>query len=263
MNIKFKVFLLVVFVVDIGSITVSATHSLKKSPTTQNVISSKKMALVYKGPGSCVEECSEAAAHAARLAGYESQFVGPNEDNAELFKNAAIWIQPGGESIIVSKNLNKKLIKLVQDFVFQGGAYVGFCAGGFLATDVIDDTEHHGFGLIKAESKSFDPGDESARFLNIKWNRKMRNIYWEGGPYFDIPKKEKDSVHIIAEYPNGTPFSIASRFGKGTVIVTGGHPEAPKWWEDDIGFKDADGIDNDLAAEMISNAIEGRMIKSQ
>lgn len=256
MNMRVLTYLLV-FLIYTDSKSEDLNNSLLALRTIKNSSIHKKIALVYKGPGSCLEGCSEAAAKVANMAGFTSVFVGPEQDNSELFKEAAIWIQPGGESITVSLKMNKKLKKLIQKFVFSGGAYVGFCAGGFLATEKIDNTYYSGFGLIKAKSRSYDENDESPRFLDFKWNQKQRKIYWEGGPYFVVSKENKNSVHILAEYSNGASATIASYFGKGTVIVTGGHPEAPKWWADDTGYTDADGIDNDLAVEMILKATKG------
>jgi glutamine amidotransferase-like uncharacterized protein len=242
MNLKFLICLFVVSFISLDS---------------KSEITKKKIALVYKGEGSCIEGCSEAVAKMAQLAGYKTQYVGPDQDNSELFKNAAIWLQPGGESLVVDKKMNPKLKKLIQNFVFQGGAYAGFCAGGFLATKRAHAPDNFGFGLIKAKSSYYDEHDRRAKFFNFNWNKKKRKIYWEDGPYFEISKDNKDKVHVFAEYLNGTAASIAAHYGKGTVIITGVHPEAPDWWENDIGHHDTDGSDNDLAVEMITKAIKG------
>jgi hypothetical protein len=48
---------------------------------------------------------------------------------------------------------------------------------------------------------------------------------------------------------------LFEKFGKGKVVVTGAHPEAPAWWSDDEGVTDQDDIDHDLAVEMVLKAI--------
>ena len=78
-------------------------------------------ALVYKGPGSCPEDCSKAAAEMARMAGMNPVYVGPDETRAEIFNDAVVWIQPGGKSSEVSKTMNAILKQLIREFVFRGG----------------------------------------------------------------------------------------------------------------------------------------------
>src|SRR3954463_13790060 len=86
-------------------------------------------ALVYKGPGSCEDGCSEAAALVAKLAGLHPVFVDPHPASADVFKNAAVWIQPGGKSRTVGATMSAELKSWIQNFVAAGGGYVGFCAG--------------------------------------------------------------------------------------------------------------------------------------
>jgi hypothetical protein len=215
----------------------------------------KKIALVYKGPGSCSEDCSEGAAEVARLAGLTPQYVGPTDDNPELFYEAAIWIQPGGKSSVVGKNMTPKLKDLIRKFVSEGGAYVGFCAGGFYATDLIGQTGNIGLGLIHAESTLYREVNNYAEILSLNWNGKQREVYWEGGPYFTLPKTNS-LIQVLAQYPDGTAATIESRYGLGNVVVTGAHPEAPAWWSVSEKINDTDGVDHDLAVDMVQRALK-------
>jgi glutamine amidotransferase-like uncharacterized protein len=198
----------------------------------------------------------------ARLAGLTPQYIGPTDDNPELFNEAAIWIQPGGKSSVVGKNMTPKLKDLIRKFVSEGGAYVGFCAGGFYATDLIGQTGNTGLGLIHAESTLYREVNNYAEILSLNWNGKARNVYWEGGPYFTLPKTtsinslQANPISILATYPNGTAATIASHYGLGKVVVTGAHPEAPGWWSVSEKINDTDGVDHDLAVDMVLKALQ-------
>jgi glutamine amidotransferase-like uncharacterized protein len=213
-------------------------------------------ALVYKGPGACDEGCSEAAALVAQMAGLNPVFVGPAETDPNIFKNAAVWIQPGGHSRTVGRNMSDDLKDRIREFVHGGGAYVGFCAGGFYATARIGELKDAGLGLIAGRSKLYEKADADATVLPLIWDGKERQIYWEGGPAF-YPPKDGD-VEVTATYPDGTAAAVRDRYGKGRVYVTGAHPEAPQNWRDYYRLADSDGLDYDLAVDMIHWAIKSR-----
>lgn len=224
------------------------------------LVPKQQIALVYKGPGSCIEDCSEAAAEIARQAGLTPVFVGPEASRDDLFENAAVWIQPGGKSATVGKNMNTKLKNMIRDFVAAGGGYVGFCAGGFYATDEIGDTGYPGLGLIHAKSFLYEEVDDHSEILSLRWGNLNRGVYWEGGPYFVIDSNQvkdlkKNPIHILATYPNGSAATIMTYFGYGKVVVTGAHPEAPAWWSVDEKISDYDGVDHDLAVDMVLKAM--------
>jgi hypothetical protein len=40
-------------------------------------------------------------------------------------------------------------------------------------------------------------------------------------------------------------------YGNGRISVSGTHPEAPQWWYDDGNIIDSDGLDNQVAADMV------------
>lgn len=235
--------------------------ALPLNDSSQSLSQKKQIALIYKGPGSCPEDCSESAAEIARLAGLTPQFMSPTDDNPELFKNAAIWIQPGGKSSVVGKNMTPRMKDLIRQFVSEGGAYVGFCAGGFYATDLIGSTGNQGLGLIHAESSLYHEVNHDVEILSLNWNGTPRSIYWEGGPYFTLPQTAplsalQQPISILATYPNGTAATITAQYGLGKVVVTGAHPEAPAWWSTSENVQDNDGVDHDLALDMVNKALK-------
>jgi glutamine amidotransferase-like uncharacterized protein len=186
----------------------------------------------------------------AQKAGLNPVYVGPADTDPKLFTGAVVWIQPGGKSRTVGQNMTEALKQRIRDFVSGGGAYVGFCAGGFYATAKIGELDDPGLGLISGRSVEFTGVDTDAAILPMIWSGKSRQIYWEGGPAF-VPPAQGAGPEITATYPDGTAVSVRAAYGKGRVYVTGAHPEAPQYWRDYYKIVDKDGLDYDLAVEMI------------
>lgn len=205
----------------------------------------KPLALVYRGPGSCIEECSSSSAEMAKLQGFRVRYVSPTETDLSIFGDAAIWIQPGGESLEVAKNMNSALKNAIREFVKNGGGYVGFCAGGLFATDLIGESNVHGLGIFPGVSRHYSATGTRAQLIPIEWSGSNRVLYFEEGPYFET------NAEIVARYPNGQTAAARASFGQGRVFISGPHPEAPQSWRTDFGLNDPDGLDFSLAGEMI------------
>jgi|GEM_PF-413147 len=247
----------------------SVTHSAPDDSNAQTGEPSdessddRPLALIYKGPGSCSLDqgdagesgygCSEAASDAATLAGFRFQFVGPRDlaENATadqvqaLFGNAKVWIQPGGVSNTAYYAMTAKLRKSIVQFVKDGGGYVGFCAGAFLAADwfYIFPGSAHAYGYSPIRS------DLTYAFLNVDWNGQKRSIYFEGGPYLS---NLGSTAEVTARFSTGYVAAARAPYGKGRVYISGPHPEAPQIWSQEDGMSDPDGSDLDLAASMIT-----------
>ena len=215
-----------------------------------------KRALVYRGPGACADGCYDASFQVALQAGLDPVWVDQDSlqdssssaDEQSLFKNAAIWIQPGGKSKTAMTSMTKRLISSIEDFVRNGGAYVGFCAGAFASTHFVGTSSTRGFDFMPGKTILYRDRNQ-ADVIPVTWEGKVRNLYWEGGPYLThIPAGRAE---VVARYPTGQVAAARSNFGKGKVFVTGLHPEAPQSWRDDYHLHDPDGVDQDLAVEMI------------
>lgn len=210
----------------------------------------KTLALVYDGPGACEEDCALASADSAKQAGFTTKIIGPNAltststqaDIDNLFKDAAIWVQPGGYSRQAYEAMTPTLRNAIKNFVKNGGGYVGFCAGAFMTTREIGSTGSPGLGIFPGGTA---PLGANTGALRVKWNGKYRNIYFEGGPY--MYNLDPSVVETTAVYSDGQTVAAArTHYGKGRVYIAGPHPEAPSWWSND-----PDGSDRDLAGEMM------------
>lgn len=222
--------------------------------TSSNVWASRPLALVYKGQGSCggSDDCSGAAAEVAIRAGYEIQYVSSSDVNEDLFKDATVWIQPGGNAITVAKMLGHEKLQMIRDFIEAGGGYLGFCAGGFLADHTVDDANTiEGLGIIPVETADFD-GDkgDNGTIIPIHWKGDLRDVFFNGGGYFKVPHAGKRGVRVMATYENGQVASIETKFGAGHVAVSGFHPEATDDWKSYAVGTDRDGSDLDIAEEL-------------
>ncbi len=228
------------------------------------------IALIYQGPGSCdpgtPDGCSESAARVARAAGFKPIFVGPDGTEAvEIWHKAAVWVQPGGRARIQVQTMSAQLKEDIRNFVAGGGGYVGFCAGGFLATqqfgwqnkeDPSKDFEAEALGLMPGYTQYYEYFDEEiteerpATVISTNWLGQNRQVYWELGPYFD-KTTVGPGVEVVSRYGDERIMSIRSQFGQGKVFVTAVHPEAPQSWYDYYNLTDSDGTDLELAASML------------
>jgi glutamine amidotransferase-like uncharacterized protein len=226
------------------------------------------LALVYQGPGSCIETpsdqgCSESAARMARLAGFRVEMFNQNGPTTTQLATAKVWIQPGGRARLQAEALGRGVREQARRFVSQGGGYVGFCAGAFLATETFgwEGYQNKGFGFLPGKSEYDEVldakllGTSSAMTVLLQGLNGARHMYWELGPYFlkQSLKKGAEAIAWHFEGPTKTPriVSLRSRFGKGRVFVTGFHPEAPQSWYDSYHIQDPDGTDEAIAVQMI------------
>jgi glutamine amidotransferase PdxT len=202
-------------------------------------------ALIYKGPGACTEDCAEAFVDIAKQAGFDPVFVGPGKPAANLFDGAGIWIQPGGYAGTAMNSMSSELKTKIKAFVQNGGGYVGFCAGAFVATQKVGTTSVNGLNIFPGGTKLYGKGID---LKTVTWNGSKRVLYWEGGPYLrNLPS----TVEVIGKYSNGAVAAARTSYGKGRVFITGLHPEAPAWWAASESLADPDGLDHDLVVDMI------------
>jgi glutamine amidotransferase-like uncharacterized protein len=216
---------------------------------------SGRLALIYGSKGAC-RECAQSAAARAREVGLTVKFVKVEDDSSSLFQNAAVWIQPGGLALDAAHTMPEALKKSVVNFVQRGGAYVGFCAGAFLASEKMHiDGEHvDGFGMIPSDTSVFEKIYKDVEVISVPWFGKDRYFLWYWGPVFDAPVQSGKigDFDVVSSYRDGRALALRGKFGLGKVFVTAVHPESPESWRSDYSLKDPDGLDWDVAREMIS-----------
>jgi glutamine amidotransferase-like uncharacterized protein len=144
----------------------------------------------------------------------------------------------------------------LRSFIDEGGGYVGFCAGGFLATAMIADRGVQGLGILPGTNALFE-WNEDAAILPTQWKDGAHDLYWEGGPYFklDLTQAADAAAEVMGTYADGSIASLRAHYGQGRVYVTGFHPEAPEFWRTAYRLTDADGLDFGVAVKMVHWAI--------
>lgn len=229
-----------------------ATEAQKSAQSGSDSVQTNQqpIALVYAGPGVCLDgNCAQNAADVAIRAGLAVKFVQPFEITPELFQNAVVWIQPGGDSIEATNVITERGRHLIRAFIANGGGYLGFCAGGYLAAREID-TGIPGLALVSGEVDDYTPGDKNAYEPQTLWNNRFRQVYVEDGPTFEIADSNRE--HAVAYYPNGHVAAMKTTYGQGHVAVSGPHPEAPPSWPAFYNLHDGDGNDYDLAHDLLN-----------
>ena len=199
----------------------------------------RPVALIYRGPAStpgAPEAVAELLATGERA--MDVRFVGPAESDqfsAAALSTAALYVQPGGaDDLDAAWNAVSPMASSLRSWVHDGGAYLGCCMGGFLAG------RDPGFDLLPGDASEYSaaPGatvtNNADTLVTVDWRGRPENVYFQGGPAFTVNAGKGDT--ILARYSNGPVAAGVFGFGRGSVGVTGPHPEAPLSWYTDAGL---------------------------
>ena len=156
-------------------------------------------------------------------------------------KNLDLLVMPGGSSQLQMTSMTPAGVKALQDYVRNGGSYVGICAGFHITlnrperaqlmpyTYQADRVGFKGTPLIQLTA-------EGKKMLNTKLDKIF--VTYSRGPVAKEALWNKGTCKTLAVYkssvaPNnrlgksfyGTPAMIGGTYGKGKVIATSFHPE--------------------------------------
>ena len=119
---------------------------------------------------------------------------------------------------------------LIHKYLHDGGKYLGICMGAYWAGsnyfDILGDIDV----VQYITTPDSEISTEFATIANVEWNGEPADMYFYDGCAFG---NWSDEIHW-ANYQNGYPMAIQNN----NVGVIGCHPEAKKWWHDDIGGYD-------------------------
>lgn len=178
-----------------------------------------------------------------------------NRMTAEELMSHRLLILPGGNFIKMGDGLAEAATTNIRTAVQGGLSYLGICAGGFLA----GETSHYRslglasgvqFAFYAAEKQGIRKAAVPISFVDGP----VHEHYWEDGPQFT------GWGTVIGKYPDGTPAIVEGRSGKGRVILSGVHPEAPENWRHGMTFKTPAEVDNDYAGTLIEAALKGTLL---
>ncbi|GAA2580393.1 BPL-N domain-containing protein [Dactylosporangium fulvum] len=217
----------------------------------------RPLALVYRGPAA-YPGCSEAVAALLSSAptGFRIQFCGPDENvqpSADALAAATIYAQPGGGEVKSAWRSLRAYSDDVRDFVNNGGRYLGFCLGAYLAGG------NPGFGLLTGvaveshirSAKASVRGTDGT-VVGVTWRGQRRHMYFQDGAHFRLQGSAPATV--LATYDSGAAAAVITACGAGRVGLVGPHPEADLSWYTN-GMANPDGIHFDLGHDLIESTI--------
>jgi glutamine amidotransferase-like uncharacterized protein len=214
--------------------TPTATQSSTLTPSVQPI------ALIYDD--SSTHCCANSIADAIKNdpnQNFKTILVGPKTTTtlAQGFamQNVKLFVEPGGTGGEVKEYSAQKGNKtMIQNFVKNGGRYLGSCMGAYLAGQT-SGSVWPGFDLLPAIVEEYvtTPGAETTSYDNVNitvnWGGQTRKIFFQDGPDFII-NSGATGVNLLATYITGQPAAFVSPYGSGKVGVQGPHTEADQTW---------------------------------
>src|SRR5262249_37721262 len=150
----------------------------------------------------------------------------------------------------IGNNLTSEAAAHVRNAVQNGLNYLGICAGGFFA----GNSPYNGLNLTSGVKFGFySVGNQGVRKTAVPIacpGTPNLGQYGEYGPQFT------GWGNVVAKYPDGTPAVVEGALGKGWVVLSGVHPEAPESWRRGMNFTTPANVDNAYAAMLIRAAME-------
>lgn len=168
----------------------------------------------------------------------------------EIIKNkwldeAILLVMPGGADLPYVKKLNGVANESIKNFVYEGGAYLGICAGAYYASGYVEFDKGGELEVLGERELSFFPGkaigpilssydyrnNSGVRAARIKMQTMGElsevNLYFNGGGFFENAEDYTD-VQVLGNYQINNielPAIIHIKYGAGNVVLSGVHFE--------------------------------------
>ena len=207
---------------------------------------------IYDGAGA--GSGSQGRRFESQLPGCRVDRIGPIDIRSGCLDQFDAVIFPGGSGSGQGKAIGADGRQTVRDFVDDGGAYIGVCAGAYLALDNYSwglkllpldsfDREHWRRGqasldieLTEAGQGVFDAQDDPAVVIEFRQGPLMRTSETIG---------DRPAAEVLAWFRTGvgkgdadpqtmvdTPAIVRGEFGEGRVLLFSPHPEQTEGLED-------------------------------
>jgi len=208
--------------------------------------------LLFNGRGTAGEDV-RALEDLLKSQGLEYSTVTSSEMNQmplSQLQKYRLLIVPGGNFVEIGDGLTMAATENIHNAVHHGLNYLGICAGAFFAGDLpgsnsLDLTSGVRFRFYSAEEK----GVRKTAVAIAVAGGPTRYQYWEDGPQFT------GWGDVIGKYPDGTPAIVEGTFGRGWVILTGVHPEAPQQWRQGLNFALPASLNIEFAGMLVRAAL--------
>jgi hypothetical protein len=163
-----------------------------------------------------------------------------------------LMIVPGGDSIAIGQNLAPSTAANIRGAVANYGLhYLGICAGAFFGGYSIYN------GVNLTGSVYFDFYQDEFKGIHIEPilislpGGSQMDVYWQDGPQLS------GWGNAVAKYPDGSSAISEGLSGKGFVIFTGVHLEAPASWRGSMSFVTPIDVDLAYAGTVVQAAFDG------
>lgn len=178
--------------------------------------------------------------------------------SVEDLKQYSLIIVPGGKASTISSGLSGAArVRVRQAVRDHGVSFLGICAGAWAAVGTQANTDNetsYGFLVIYGTHlANWWPNGNSNAIADVVpvdfADGRTRQLVWYGGP-----ATPEWVGGVVARYSDGKAAISQAYSGKGFVLLSGPHPEAPQGWRNTAG-PDSDGLDYDITKEMIIAAL--------
>ncbi|KAK2624720.1 hypothetical protein QTJ16_005913 [Diplocarpon rosae] len=215
--------------------------------------------LVYSGSGSTIESVRHCLYSLRRLLSPNYAVI-PVTNNVILKEpwtaSCALLVFPGGADMGYCRSLNGEGNRRIEQYVRRGGAYLGFCAGGYYGSSRCEfEIGDRLLEVVGPRELAFFPGvcrgcafkgfvyhsEAGAKAVNVEVDkeafktgiipRNFRSYYNGGGVFVDAESFASNGVEVLAKYSGdidvkGGPAAVVyCKVGEGGAVLTGPHPE--------------------------------------
>jgi len=210
--------------------------------------------LLYNGIGTSSSDVSAVQAVLVSLGvGYTmADSIRLNAMSEPQLGGYKLLIIPGGNSITIGQNLAAGTASAIRGAVQDYGVdYLGICAGAFFGGYSIYN------GVDLTTGASFDFYADEFKGIHVEPveislpNGPPLDVYWQDGPQLS------GWGEVVAKFPDGTPAIVEGQSGKGFVVFTGVHLEAPETWRGSLSFTTPISVDLAYAETVIKASLDG------
>jgi glutamine amidotransferase-like uncharacterized protein len=209
--------------------------------------------LVFTGTGTSAKDVAaiETILDGSRLTYATVSSLQLNGMSQSQLSRYRLLIVPGGNFVAMGGSLTARTTANVRNAVNGGLHYLGICAGAFLAGSF--PAPYNSFDLSSGVKFGFysaaKSGTRTAVLKISTAEGPAFDHYWEDGPELT------GWGDVVGTYPDGTPAIVEGTVGRGWVILTGVHTEAPASWRRGMTFNTPASTDSAYARTLIVAAL--------
>ncbi len=249
-------FLAAAILIGCGSHSSSQFAAVGPSAPLLPAIASSQPVLLFDGTGTSSDVSAVKDVLSSLNIGYNtadsSQIEALSEQQLAGYK---LVIVPGGNSITIGQGVSAAVASNIRGAVQQYGThYLGICAGAFFGAysvyNGVDLTGGASFDFYADENKNIHVEPVLITFPNSP----PLDVYWQDGPQLS------GWGSVVAKFPDGTPAVVEGQSGKGFVVFTGVHAEAPAAWRGSLPFTSSLSADLAYARTIVSAALSGTLL---